>query len=314
MTVKDVSTDADRIYRYMTLEKEDHDDLDALAKSEDPKKTLRERLERADPQKNRLLYLFGKKSLYCTTPEHFNDPHDCLVEFSPKVSHSGLLICLRNFSGSNPPVIDTQKLTKGLSADGKKRLPEYLKGTRQSVSPEDLEHICTAVKDALQQVVHRSRIACFSKRDNSSAMWAHYADKHRGFCLEFNVKTLRQKTQGFYDMTYCEDRPVLTLTPDEASDLSLAMKILLRKGPEWTTEQEVRHINGIDHGPDGLNNYLKFNPEALSGVILGAKMCNLKKRGFTYLVKNTIGTAVVCNAGIDSKQYRVTVTPAYDGS
>ena len=32
------------------------------------------------------------------------------------------------------------------------------------------------------------KVACFSERVDSSIMWSHYADSHKGFCLEYKVK------------------------------------------------------------------------------------------------------------------------------
>lgn len=42
----------------------------------------------------------------------------------------------------------------------------------------------------IQEAEALLQIACFSERNDSTLMWGHYADSHRGFCLEYNFQSI----------------------------------------------------------------------------------------------------------------------------
>jgi hypothetical protein len=42
-----------------------------------------------------------------------------------------------------------------------------------------------------------SRIACFTEFKDSDLMWSHYADDHKGYCVEYRVSAFDEKIQRF---------------------------------------------------------------------------------------------------------------------
>ena len=50
----------------------------------------------------------------------------------------------------------------------------------------------------------RRSIACFTESNDNSAMWGHYADSHRGFCIEYDFqKILTACSEKCADVQHC---------------------------------------------------------------------------------------------------------------
>lgn len=117
-------------------------------------------------------------------------------------------------------------------------------------------------------------------------MWSHYADYHKGLCLEFDV--LKDPN------CLAPALPVIPVTQMPQYDHfkerdKLIEKIIQPKAAFWEYEEEVRVIKT----PKDIKNNcdiqaFKFNPEALTKVIFGCKattstiekykrLCNVKE-------------------------------------
>jgi hypothetical protein len=92
-------------------------------------------------------------------------------------------------------------------------------------------------------------------------MWSHYADYHRGICLEFDGHGLL--TQHALKVNYSHDRPLILR--GDSNELKLD-KALLTKSSHWSYEKEWRLIQ-YTAGPG----VVKFRPENLTGIVVGAE-------------------------------------------
>lgn len=113
-------------------------------------------------------------------------------------------------------------------------------------------------------VSERFRVACLSERMDSPLMWSHYANKHFGFCLEYDFTHTMLKNYPDLDtvkimllpVIYSEKRPLLSqaLTDPALLDSYLKgetvpnsltediMYGLLFKSADWSYEKEWRII------------------------------------------------------------------------
>ena len=111
------------------------------------------------------------------------------------------------------------------------------------------------------------RISCFSETPCSNVMWGHYADKHMGFCLEYDVVKLTDKLKPLLPVIYTDK-------PFDASDIIDMRGIndkyamfcpALFKSKDWSYEKEWRILR-----PKSEKNIELFNiPNAITGVFLG---------------------------------------------
>ncbi|WP_186230886.1 DUF2971 domain-containing protein [Burkholderia gladioli] len=98
------------------------------------------------------------------------------------------------------------------------------------------------------------KVCSFSERVDSTLMWSHYADYHKGFCIEYDIKSVRADdhvSRFMYPVIYSE-RPfdatqnMLQVGTAEFNNLYLNLAGLI-KSKDWVYEKEWRLIfaNGV---------------------------------------------------------------------
>ena len=132
-----------------------------------------------------------------------------------------------------------------------------------------------------KSIAYRSSLACFCEENTSTIMWGHYADGHRGFCLEYDFSKVVNDCSGTCDntkkyscphlmlnysiapVTYSAERfnasagfmsiitnyiaqIVIPNTQEYYFDPFIGTKILLTKSLDWSYEKEWRlfHLYG----------------------------------------------------------------------
>jgi len=114
-------------------------------------------------------------------------------------------------------------------------------------------------------IARRVSIFCMNQHCNHPLMWAHYADGHRGFCLEFQ-RDAGSRLESFAMAVRYRKKYRQLLIDDVSPPTTKAMeKILLRKSRDWRYEKEWRDVMGK---PAGLQSF----PGKLTGIIFGARM------------------------------------------
>ena len=137
--------------------------------------------------------------------------------------------------------------------------------------------------DAFREVIHNDTkslllaqgVACFSRCNDNLLMWSHYADRHKGICLKFEVAKDREVFHPMFDVSYPRDYPLY----DYLNHQEELVKIMKTKSADWQYEQEVRVIKP-------KRGVYKFKKEALSEVIFGCRASERQIETLTNLVKN----------------------------
>lgn len=106
-------------------------------------------------------------------------------------------------------------------------------------------------KGSFDFLVNELRVCCFSKSNESLLMWAHYADSHKGICLEYEVDEYDYKSM-FFDVNYNQTLPtfekIRTYPPGHPSEGALHIsinnegRIFNTKSTDWAYEKEVRTL------------------------------------------------------------------------
>jgi hypothetical protein len=225
------------------------------------KTPLPQRLYKYQPFNAQTLENLMQASVWFSAPINLNDPYDC------------------DLAG-----IDTAKLT---DADFQLAL-NYI---RPHMTPEEEAQMCpddvitpkfreTLIKH-LEGVFEEQRevrrqhrgIACFSEHSDDIVMWSHYANGHRGFCLEFDtqIKPFSTAKPVNYDDRF-PSVPIRLLFTDHAAghdedDTDLLLEaFVLTKATCWTYEHEWRAMHMEASKRFG------YGPHGLTGLYLGAAM------------------------------------------
>ncbi len=69
--------------------------------------------------------------------------------------------------------------------------------TARLFAPEEIETIKKQMQGRLSSLKDSLRICCFSEQPDSILMWSHYAQDHKGFCVEYSAESLRQHDAFF---------------------------------------------------------------------------------------------------------------------
>jgi hypothetical protein len=115
----------------------------------------------------------------------------------------------------------------------------------------------------IQSDIDRAGILSFSKVRDDILMWAHYADRHKGLCFEFDGSA---NCKFFGEAQPVEYRDYRPMPLDESAEKQMA-RVILTKSPHWDYEQEFRIFR-----PGRARAKIEFPAALLTGVIFGCGM------------------------------------------
>jgi hypothetical protein len=161
-----------------------------------------------------------------------------------------------------------------------------------------------AVKDFKKQCNRQTGLLCFSRNWTHPVLWSHYAAKHKGVCLGFNLRN-----EIVSSVIYERDRLMPDLghaTDSFVIDDDLKQRLLLTKSDHWTPEAELRMI--VDLSKATREGPLYFRPfdedMVLTEVILGPN-CVLTPPAVRKLARGTNPCAIVFRSRAEYGGFRV---------
>jgi len=228
------------------------------------------------------------------------------------------------------PLLMREELAK-LPSEVRSQIPdEELHGIFLRQLPEAMRNIQGMAKflmPKLQEVMARKfeeliGILCLSESADNLLMWAHYADSHRGFVIEFDEHSPffdrrvnpDDELRHLRKVSYSPKRPSLTLA--DVEDFAPFMA----KGTDWKYEAEWRMIVPLDtastvigEGPHAVH-FFEFPAQAIASVVLGSRMAAHKKEELQKILADSPHFSHVrcVEAEIDNEHYLVRV-PRADG-
>ena len=162
--------------------------------------------------------------------------------------------------------------------------------------------IQNTMADKLYEDTQKFLITCFSKNNSSPLMWAHYANKNRGVCIEF-------ENEGFLEVQYTNSRKPLKLkriigrilwsyhtsskiSVDDSSNKRFLITLapLLTKSQDWAYEEEVRCIVSSSNPKVKFANNMHFYEfSSIRSITLGCRMQeHIGQRIIDYCIENKI--------------------------
>ena len=131
------------------------------------------------------------------------------------------------------------------------------------------------LQEALLKQLSTFGVLCFSRTWTNTLLWSHYADKHKGICLGFELPP----SVPAYKPDYVSEPEAFDAAlegviagEDIATFERLVKKILLLKYREWSYEDEIRLMTSLDKR-DGPYAFKSFGEEQLTlcEVMLGLR-------------------------------------------
>ncbi len=147
-------------------------------------------------------------------------------------------------------------------------------------------------------------LICFSKNWENPVLWSHYADKHHGMALGFDIPDKYAS-----EVHYSRDRiPVEYVGGNKLNGIepSYVQKITSTKYKHWEYEDEIRMHVGLDEGTcEGGLYFMPFSNELrLREVVLGHS-CPIPIYQIRALLKELHPEAKAIKARLAFKSFRV---------
>jgi hypothetical protein len=115
------------------------------------------------------------KHVHCSSPAELNDPWDCRPWFDDEaLGDPKALDGLFDFFFACNPTADVSEAEKCATRAHAHRDRDYGRQILNRFS-----------EDFLKMIPNRWRVYCLTPFPDSTLMWSHYADNHKGICLEF---------------------------------------------------------------------------------------------------------------------------------
>jgi hypothetical protein len=244
-----------------------------------------------------------------TQPSAFNDPIEMQPFFETVLSREQVEeVCIEAFENE----LRVQYIT---------RPPEYaslsfdeFKVEMEQMFPELNQILCQTIDEALELVRSDDElqytpnqlfqdfdkdigILCLTEKPDNLLMWAHYAQQHQGFVIEFDEAhsffNQEKRADYYFDrllkVRYSIDRPNQACIADLTAE-----ETFLTKSKDWEYEQEWRMLRRLKTfteriiiGQTDMHLY-SFPPECVTGIILGARMSDKDRTELINLISNDL--------------------------
>jgi len=208
--------------------------------------------------------------IWVARPDRFNDPYE--IYFKADVQKTFFEFYLRKYPRikSEIPLEVLESIRAGERPS--ERLFQYFLAKSGNLSKGSLEVLEEKFKnenlDQNRKFMNDTvKVCCFSERNDSIPMWAHYADEHKGFCIEYDIYDQAKELIRFlFPIIYTDE---ITDVTKELSDgvIGWGIKPTIFKSKDWSYEKEWRFIRSTPPDPPYVGVHLKFFP--IKGIYLG---------------------------------------------
>lgn len=214
-----------------------------------------------DNLKNRLIW-FSK-------PSRFNDPFDCSIIY---------LVEDMKDEDIQDMYDDLKKQYIKSSSQNEQIMADFSGDKPSALFRERLAGFLTSnFKKVVNNQLGQAGIACFSENVNNILMWSHYADGHRGLCLEFDCRY--EPFRSAVAVQYSDKLPTLYKPEDDSTDLQI--RLATTKSTGWAYEKEWRLI--IRDG----DKVLSVDTASLTGIYFGCAMPSDHKEAISLILRDT---------------------------
>ena len=204
-------------------------------------------------------------TVWLAQPSSFNDPFDCAITADRSKLKESVAHAVEFISKASDPATLVDK---------------DLLGERKG-DAEAYEQYRLGIRSVLQQ----SGILCLSEDPNSMLMWSHYANHHRGFCIQYDFSEGSRLRTLAQPVRYSDSMPSVSLADLAGANRTEALDSLwLTKAACWSYEKEWRVIM-----PNGGSSYQA--PSPLTAVIFGARMAESERTMVKHALRHNQNVA-----------------------
>ena len=137
-----------------------------------------------------------------------------------------------------------------------------------------------SIEKCINKLSKTAYIKCFTETYQNNLMWAHYADSHKGVCIEYDIKRIDEESiiDNFFPVVYSKKRDVFVseellidyFNGEKELDATRDAKgIFLKKADCWKYEKEWRAcIMNVDNESAS---HIEISFPYVSAIYIGAR-------------------------------------------
>lgn len=176
------------------------------------------------------------------------------------------------------------------------------------VGKKDLRPAVKAMKQHFDQT---QGLLCFSRNWDNPILWSHYADKHRGIALGFDIDD-----RFIVEIDYSDVRlPMEFVGNDPSRGVANAYvnKLVRTKYKHWVYEDEVRLVFGLDESTlEGGSYFVSFDDKVVLREVVLGPLCEIPVDAVQALVKSLYTDVVVRKARLAFTKFAVIPDQRYE--
>ena len=239
--------------------------------------------------------IFTRNQLYFAPPTAFNDPFDSAFHVVMEGRANQMVVESLAFQQirRDRPEFSLREAVEAAQQVGAAIVEQRLEEFR-AISVEKL------ARDTNDMV----GILSLSEKNDDLLMWSHYADCHRGICLEFSTSQ-PSFFQGALPVNYGDEFPALNLHEivlDET--LRNTAPWMLMKARQWEYEKEWRVLD-FECGPGPK----AFPRDALTAVVLGCRITDEYRKKVSSWLQTRGCNTVLYQARQVAGHFRLSIEP-----
>lgn len=186
------------------------------------------------------------RTIWLAKPGTFNDPFDCGITLDRRKYKDSVLHAISaSIEAANSKGADREKL--------------------RALWPGDKEAF-DLFREKTLELVQNMGVCSLSAVGDHMLMWSHYAQQHRGFCVEYDCREGTRLRSLAHEVRYQDEAPSLGAADFASEKCAEAFDTMwLTKAKCWSYEQEWRVMM-----QEGNKSYTA--PSDVLSVIFGARM------------------------------------------
>lgn len=224
-------------------------------------------------ERERVAFLLTHRAVYFAYYEDLNDPHDCRIPF--RANHLGVeeMRAWAKLPGTQQAL--------GLDDAQFAEFQMLMLSPRTEIEPtsSEVELLEGVIANKLRATLNHMGILSLSASNAEPKLWAHYADNHRGMCVEFTTEN-NQFFGNALPVTYESAMPRFEHFRDWT--VEGIHRWLTTKSHDWEHEDEWRAFHPRHtFQPAGV---VCAPPNTLTGIIFGHLMSRENRNIAAHLI------------------------------
>jgi hypothetical protein len=237
--------------------------------------------------------------LHFSNPSDFNDPWDC----QPWYDSDGI---------ADPEILEQHvQWYVGVSQKHRLDIPIEQVNERANFFRQNPSALAAKIREfsqAMGEAINAQyRVYCLSTKSDCELMWAHYAQKHQGVCLEFSVANELFCTA--FPVQYALAYPRFFMTDHTGPEQQIAP--LLSKSSAWSDEDEFRLISDEKGDPKDTivttAGKKDIPSKSLTAVILGCLAPDSTKQSIIQMIAESHYPSALKRAVRMRNQYKLMI-------